>query len=66
MSAAELQSCSAISNPAFSTPDSAVRHEQWIDLMETDMALDQNTAFTYEAEKKDLYEMGEIPPMGHV
>ena len=30
------------------------------------MALDQNATFTYEAEKKDLYEMGEIPPMGHV
>ncbi|AGI69533.1 crotonyl-CoA reductase [Octadecabacter antarcticus 307] len=30
------------------------------------MALDQNAAFTYEAEKKDLYGMGEVPPMGHV
>ena len=31
------------------------------------MALDQKTAtLAYEAEAKDLYEMGEIPPMGHV
>jgi crotonyl-CoA carboxylase/reductase len=31
------------------------------------MALDTNPAIaTYDAPKKDLYEMGEIPPMGHV
>ena len=31
------------------------------------MALDtSNGPMTYEAEKKDLYAMGEMPPMGHV
>jgi crotonyl-CoA carboxylase/reductase len=31
------------------------------------MALDTNPAIAaYDAPKKDLYEMGEIPPMGHV
>ena len=31
------------------------------------MALDQNAAtISYSAEKKDLYEVGEMPPMGHV
>jgi len=31
------------------------------------MALDQNPAIAdYDAPKKDLYEMGEIPPLGHV
>ncbi|MEM1340951.1 MAG: crotonyl-CoA carboxylase/reductase [Pseudomonadota bacterium] len=31
------------------------------------MALDENTgSATFSAEKKDLYAMGEIPPMGHV
>jgi len=34
--------------------------------METDMALDDNAAFAYAAEEKDLYAMGEMPPMGHV
>jgi crotonyl-CoA carboxylase/reductase len=31
------------------------------------MALDANPAIaTYDAPKKDLYEMGEMPPLGHV
>jgi crotonyl-CoA carboxylase/reductase len=31
------------------------------------MALDTNPAIAdYDAPKKDLYEMGEIPPLGHV
>ena len=31
------------------------------------MALDTQTApVTYDAPKKDLYELGEMPPMGHV
>ncbi len=31
------------------------------------MALDTHAAeVSYNAEKKDLYEMGEVPPMGHV
>ena len=31
------------------------------------MALDTNTApLTYEAETKDLYAMGEMPPLGHL
>lgn len=35
--------------------------------METGMALDQNPATaSYAAPKKDLYEIGEMPPMGHV
>jgi len=35
--------------------------------METGMALDQNpAAASYAAPKKDLYEIGEMPPMGHV
>ena len=33
--------------------------------METDMALDQNAAATT-APRKDLYALGEMPPLGHV
>jgi crotonyl-CoA carboxylase/reductase len=34
---------------------------------ETDMALDEAPALTqYDAPEKDLYELGEMPPMGHV
>jgi crotonyl-CoA carboxylase/reductase len=45
--------------------DSALRRQQRIGDMT--MALDAKPAITrYDAPKKDLYEMGEVPPLGHV
>lgn len=45
----------------------AILHRGETDNQEAKMALDsENGILTYEAPEKDLYELGEIPPMGYV